>query len=106
MGKRRIGIDDLVDIFRGKLDENRPFFERVMSGSWRNPGTGRPEDRSDAVIPYRSVIEFYVKELAHAENAKQAAAELAAKRKRPISEEQKQVLRDRLAKIRAAKVRD
>jgi hypothetical protein len=39
MSKR--AVDDLVDIFRGKLDDSRNFFERVMSCQWRNPDTGR-----------------------------------------------------------------
>ena len=41
MLKRRRTVDDLVDIFRGKLDDSRSFFERVMSCQWRNPDTGR-----------------------------------------------------------------
>ncbi len=45
--------DDLVEIFRGKIEEPREFFERVMSCRYHG------EDRSDVVIPYRSVIEFY-----------------------------------------------
>jgi hypothetical protein len=53
--KRRRTVDDLVDIFRGKLDDSRGFFEHVMSCQWRNPDTGRYEDRSDMLIPYRSV---------------------------------------------------
>jgi hypothetical protein len=62
MTKRRRSVDDLVDIFRGKLDDSRNFFERVMSCQWRNPDTGRYEDRSGVVVPYRSVIEYYLKE--------------------------------------------
>jgi hypothetical protein len=58
MTKRRRTVDDLVDIFRGKLDDSRSFFERVMCCQWRNPDTGRFEDRSDVEIPYKSVIEF------------------------------------------------
>jgi hypothetical protein len=37
MAKRKRTVDDLVDIFRGKLDDSRNFFERVMSCQWRNP---------------------------------------------------------------------
>src|SRR5262249_33824782 len=62
MNKRRRSVDDLVDIFRGKLDDSRSFFERVMSCQWRNPETGRYEDRGDVAIPYRSVIAFYYEE--------------------------------------------
>ena len=70
MTKRRRTVDDLVDIFRGKLDDSRSFFERVMSCQWRNPDTTRYEDRSDVVIPYRSVIEFYLKELHYLEDSR------------------------------------
>jgi hypothetical protein len=69
MAKRRRTVDDLVDIFRGKLDDSRSFFERVMSCQWRNPDTGRYEDRSDVVIPYRSVIEFNLKEQVYLEDS-------------------------------------
>jgi hypothetical protein len=62
MAKRRRSVDDLVDLFRGKLDDSRNFFERVMSCQWRNPETGRYEDRSEVVIPYSSVIDFYAQE--------------------------------------------
>jgi hypothetical protein len=70
MVKRRRTVDDLVDIFRGKLDDSRSFLERVMSCQWRNPDTGRFEDRSDVVIPYKSVIEFYLKEQHYLEDSK------------------------------------
>jgi hypothetical protein len=70
MAKRRRTVDDLVNIFRGKLDDSRGFFERVMSCQWRNPDTGRFDDRSDIVIPYKSVMEFYLKELHYLEDTK------------------------------------
>jgi hypothetical protein len=70
MTKRRRTVDDLVDIFRGKLDDSRSFLERVLSCQWRNPDTGRFEDRSDVVIPYKSVIEFYLKEQHYLEDSK------------------------------------
>lgn len=70
MTKRRRTVDDLVDIFRGKLDDSRSIFERVMSCQCRNPETGHHEDRSDVVIPYDSVIEFYVKEQHYLEDSK------------------------------------
>jgi hypothetical protein len=69
MLKRNRTVDDLVDIFRGKLDDSRAFFERVMSCQWRNPDTGRYEDRSDVVILYKSVIEFYLKEQVYLEDS-------------------------------------
>ena len=56
MTKRRRTVDDLLDIFRGKLDDSRSFFERLISCQWRNHETGRYEDRGDVVIPYKSVI--------------------------------------------------
>ena len=68
MNKRRRSVDDVVDIFRGKLDDSRNFFERVMSCQWRNPDTARFEDRGDVVIPYKSVIDFYLKEQMYLED--------------------------------------
>lgn len=46
-------VDSLADSFRGKIEDPREFFERVMSCRYKGEG------RSDVVIPYRSVIEFY-----------------------------------------------
>ncbi len=63
MERRNHDADELVDLFRGKIEEPRQFFDRVMSCHWRNPRTGRYEDRSDVVIPYRSVIAFYQQEV-------------------------------------------
>jgi len=65
MLKRKRSVDDLVDIFRGKIEDSRGFFERALSCQWRNSETERYEDRSEVVIPYRSVIEFYLKERAY-----------------------------------------
>jgi hypothetical protein len=48
--------ESLAPLFRGKIEEPREFFERVISCRRRG------EDLSDTVIPYRSVIEFYRKE--------------------------------------------
>src|SRR5262245_10114330 len=42
-----------------------------MSCQWRNPDTGRYDDRSDVVIPYKSVIEFYLKEQIYLEDSLQ-----------------------------------
>jgi len=71
MVKHRRAVDDLVGIFRGKLDDSRSFFERVMSCQWRNPDTARFEDRSEVVIPYKCVIEFYLKEQTYLEDSLQ-----------------------------------
>jgi Phage integrase family len=104
MIKRKRGVDDLVDIFRGKLDDSRSFFERVMSCQWRNPDTGRIEDRGDVVIPYRSVIEFYLKETEYLKDTEREQEKAVLKRKRgPVSEERRQALRGQLEKARAAK---
>jgi len=47
----------LAELFRGKVEDPRELFERVMSCRYKG------EDRSEVVIPYRSVIEFYRQEL-------------------------------------------
>ena len=86
MTKRKRTVDDLVDIFRGKLDDSRSFFERVMSCQWRKPDTGRFEDRSEVVIPYKSVIEFYLKETQYLKDSEAEQEKLTLKRKRgPVS---------------------
>jgi hypothetical protein len=105
MLKRKRTVDDLVDIFHGKLDENRSFFERVMSCQWRNSDTGRHDDRGDVVIPYRSVIEFYFKEAAYLKDSEEEEARQAEKRKpkKPMSEERRQALIAQAAKARAAR---
>ena len=48
--------ESLAALFRGKIDEPREFFERVMSCKYKG------EDRSDVLIPYRSAIDFCRKE--------------------------------------------
>jgi hypothetical protein len=55
-------VDMLTERFQEKIDRPREFFERVMSCKWKNSETGRYEDRSEVVIPYRSVLQFYVTE--------------------------------------------
>ncbi len=47
----------LAEEFRGKIEEPSEFFHRVLSCKYKG------EDRSWVVIPYRSVLEFYRKEL-------------------------------------------
>jgi hypothetical protein len=104
MTKRRRTVDDLVDIFRGKLDDSRSFFERLISCQWRNPDTGRFEDRGDVVIPYKSVIEFYLKETQYLKDSEEEQERLALRRKRgPVTEQRKQVLIKQLERARAAK---
>jgi hypothetical protein len=85
MIRRRRTVDDLVDIFRGKLDDSRGFFERVVSCQWRNSDTGRYEDRSDVVIPYKSVIEFYWKEQHYLEDSKRRPMKVSDHEKTAIA---------------------
>jgi hypothetical protein len=62
-----------------------------MSCQWRKSDTGRYEDCSDVVIPYRSLIEFYRKEQAYLRETEQEEVQQAEKRKRgAMSEERKQ----------------
>jgi len=63
MERRNHDVDGLVDLFRGKIEDPREFFERVMSCRWHH------EDRSDVVIPYKSLIEFYEQELHYFKDA-------------------------------------
>lgn len=53
MAKRHYNVDDLVDLFRGKIEGTRDFFTRVMA-----PGVAH----ANVVIPYRSVLEWYYQE--------------------------------------------
>ena len=53
MKKRHYGIDDLVDLFRGKIEDPRAFFTSVLQYDHEHRGV---------VIPYRSVIKFYYQE--------------------------------------------
>lgn len=55
--RRGHSAESLAELFRGKIEDPREFFERVISCKWKH------EDRSGVVIPYRSVIEFYQAEL-------------------------------------------
>jgi hypothetical protein len=102
MEKRKRTVDDLVDLFRGKIEDPREFFERVMSCKAKL--NGRYEDRSDVVIPYRSVIEFYQGELGYQKASEAEEGARAEKRKRgPVSEERRQALREHLARVREAR---
>jgi hypothetical protein len=47
----------LAEHFRGKIEEPREFFERAPRCKHKG------EDRSDAVVPYASVPDFYRREL-------------------------------------------
>lgn len=107
MAKRGRSVDDLVDLFRGKLEDTRSFFERVLACQWRNPETGRFDARGDVVIPFESVIAFYLQELGYWNASKAEETARAEKRKRgPVSAERREALRLQLAKARALKVRE
>jgi hypothetical protein len=98
MIRRKRTVDDLVDLFRGTIEEPREFFERVMSCKYKH------EDRSAVVIPYRSVLQFYAKEKAYLEDSEREQEKARLKRKRgPVSEEQRQSLLRNLEKARAAR---
>jgi len=47
----------LAEEFRGKIEEPSEFFHRVLSCKYKG------EDRSWIILPYRSVLEFYHREL-------------------------------------------
>lgn len=53
MRKRHYTVDDLVELFHGKIEDNRAFFTRVMA---------RNQIDAQIVIPYRSVLDFFFKE--------------------------------------------
>ena len=75
-----------------------------MSCQWRNPDTGRFDDRSDVVIPYKSVIEFYFKEIEYLKDSEEEQQRLATKRKHgSASEQHRQALIKNLEKARAVK---
>lgn len=103
MTKRKRTVDDLVELFRGKIEEPRDFFERAMSCHWRNPETRRMEDRSSVVIPYRSVIEFYLKEKSFVEDQEKDQRALAEKRKPNLTPEQRAQMRERMQRLNRAK---
>jgi hypothetical protein len=63
--KRGHTAETLADRFRGKVEQPTEFFERVLTCRHKH------EDRSDVVIPYRSVIEFYSSELHYFADANQ-----------------------------------
>ena len=96
--KRHRSVDDLVGLFRGKIDEPREFFERVMSCKYRH------EDRSSVVIPFRSAIDFYLQEKAYVKDLEEDQRKQAEKRKRgPVDEATRQRLAENLRKARLAR---
>ena len=56
-------VEMLAERFQDKIERPREFFERALTCKWKNPDTGRYEDRSGVVIPYRSALQFYFTEL-------------------------------------------
>ena len=55
--RRGHSVESLASRFRGKIENPSEFLERVMTCKFKN------EDRSDVVVPYGSIIEFYAQEL-------------------------------------------
>src|SRR5262245_49032883 len=76
--KGKIGIEDRSDKYHEPLAS---YFERLLSRRWLNPQTRRIDDRSNVVIAYRPVIEFYLKEL-HAAEVPIVGVEQAVRRNR------------------------
>jgi hypothetical protein len=80
--KRGWSVDMLAELFRGKIGIDDPdrfreplknYCERLLTCKWLSPETHRVEDRGNVVIAYRSVIEFYLKELCAAGDTKSRA---------------------------------
>jgi len=93
MAKRRRTVDDLVDLFRGKIEEPREYFERVLSCRYHG------EDRSGVVIPYKSVIQFYRSELEYWTASQAEEAERASKRKLDLTPDQRAARRQQMEKL-------
>jgi hypothetical protein len=59
------------------------------------------------MIPYRSVLEFYFKEIQYLKDSEEEQRRLALKRKRgPVNEQRRQALIKQLEKARAARTTD
>lgn len=101
MKNRSHDVDDLVDLFRGKIEEPREFFDRVMSCQARV--NGRLEDRSQVVIPYRSVIEFYRQELGSLKATESDKAAQAEKHKGRLTPDQLEKRRQQMREINLAR---
>jgi len=65
MEQRNHDVDELTLLFRDKIDNPGDFFKRVMSCKSRNLDV----ERSNVVIPYRSVIDYYRQELHYLKEA-------------------------------------
>jgi len=81
--KRGHTAESLADRFRGKIESPSEFFERVMS--CRHKG----EDRSDVVIPYRTVLEFYSQELHYIQDSNQKHRQCACGYGAPVFDRKK-----------------
>jgi hypothetical protein len=81
--KRGHNAESLAELFRGKIEEPRELFERVMSCRWKG------EDRSDVMIPYRSVIAFYQAELHYFADVNARHRQCACGCGRPVFDRQK-----------------
>ena len=83
MIRRRHTVESLADRFRGKIENPSEFFERVMTCKYKG------EDRSDVVIPYRSVIEFYSRELHYFQDSHQKHRQCACGCGMPVFDRKK-----------------
>ena len=81
--KRGHSAESLADRFRGKIEEPREFFERVMSCK------SKGEDRGGVVILYRSVVEFYQAELHYFGDSNEKHRRCACGCDRPVFDRKK-----------------
>ena len=81
--KRGHTVESLGNRFRGKIETPSEFFERVLSGRYHG------EDCSAAVIPYRSVIEFYSAELHYFQDTNQKHRQCACGCGQPVFDRKK-----------------
>jgi hypothetical protein len=93
-------VESLADRFRGKIENPSEFFERVMSCRYHG------EDRSWVVIPYRSVIEFYSKELHYFQDSNQKHRQCACGCGQPVFDRKKWASSGCRQKIARQKVTD
>jgi len=81
--KRGHTAESLAARFRGKIENPSEFFERVMACRYHG------EDRSDVIIPYRSVIEFYNQELHYFRDSNQKHRQCACDCGLPVFDKKK-----------------
>lgn len=81
--KRGHTAESLAERFRGKIENPSEFFERVMSRKYKG------EDRSEVVVPYRSVIEFFTDELHYFQHTNQKLRQCACGCSQPVFDRKK-----------------